>query len=153
MRFTKITFFLFFLYIYICKLLSIAPPKKNCSTNQPTWQMAKMPLMQLLHQSTCSAALRHHMAESFIYKYSWQLRHGARCSHMSDVHLQNETFCCPERTCCDTDQGSVTRSISSGEWKALNKGLFDWQKTKQNHSLKKSRNHIWFHFPIDLTLY
>lgn len=37
---------------------------------------------------------------------------------MSDVHLQSETFCCPERTCCDTGRDSVTLSVR-GKMKAL----------------------------------
>lgn len=55
--------------------------------------MAKIQLMQLLLYSTFSAALQPLKAESFIYKYTWQLREGGRHCHMSDVHLLSETFC------------------------------------------------------------
>lgn len=87
-----------------------------------------------------SAALQHLMAESFIYKYSWQLREGGRCCHMSDVHLQSKTFCCPERACCDTGQGFVTlcqhfHLCAGGMWKALNIKVFFSAGNKQYHRI------------------
>lgn len=60
---------------------------------------------------------------------------------MSDVHLQSETFCCPKRTCCDTDRGSVTLDqyfhyVMS--WKALKRTVACTQK--QNQTLDEKLN-------------